>query len=63
MVEKKGISIFESIAFLRKQYVFPILINPEFAKRMNVFDKLKEHDIDITGASISNAYEIKKRTF
>nr|MBS9408242.1 asparagine synthetase B [Streptococcus oralis] len=38
-------------------------INPEFANRMNVFDKLLEHNVDITGASITDAYEVKKRQF
>lgn len=43
--------------------LFPVIINPEFAKRMNVSDKLQEHDIDMTGFSISNAYEMKKEQF
>lgn len=40
--------------------MFPKIINPEFANRMNVFEKLLEHDVDITGTSITDVYEIKK---
>ena len=51
---------FESNVFIKNQIMFPKIINPEFANRMNVFEKLLEHDVDITGTSITDVYEIKK---
>lgn len=42
---------------------FPQLINPEFARKMNVFEKLQQQNIDIRGTYLSNAYEIRKRQF
>ncbi|MGG6310578.1 asparagine synthase-related protein [Paenibacillus macerans] len=42
---------------------FPQLINPEFARKMNVFEKLQQHNIDASGTYRSNAYEIRKRQF
>ena len=40
-----------------------MLINPDFAEKMNVFNKLQEHNIDITGSSLPNAFEMKKKQF
>jgi asparagine synthase (glutamine-hydrolysing) len=44
-------------------FQFPMLINPEFEKRNNVFNKLKEHGIDETGTSIMDPEEDRKRHF
>ncbi|SFL15853.1 asparagine synthase (glutamine-hydrolysing) [Paenibacillus sp. 1_12] len=45
-------------------YQYPTLINPEFAKRMGVFEKLKEYGIDRSGWSAEmNAYEQRKKHF
>ena len=40
-----------------------MLINPDFAKRMNVFSKLNEHDVDITGLKMPNVFEMRKKQF
>ena len=45
-----------------KENPLPLLINPDFAKRMNIFNKLKEHDVDITGLKMPNAFEMRKDT-
>jgi asparagine synthase (glutamine-hydrolysing) len=45
-------------------YTFPIVINPEFAKKTGTFEKLREHGIDETGwFSTTNIYEQRKRHF
>lgn len=41
----------------------PMLINPDFAKRMNVLSKLKKHDVDITGLKMPNAFEMRNKQF
>ena len=30
---------------------------------MNIFNKLKEHDVDITGLKMPNAFEMRKKQF
>ena len=42
---------------------FPMLINPEFANKMNVFEKLLEHEIDIKGNISKNWYEVRTMQF
>jgi asparagine synthase (glutamine-hydrolysing) len=45
-------------------YQMPMLINPEFAQRTDVFSKLKEHGMDQTGwYSSKNLYELKNKHF
>jgi asparagine synthase (glutamine-hydrolysing) len=45
-------------------FSFPALINPEFAKRTGVYDKLKDYGMDETGwLSSTNVYEQRKRHF
>ncbi|MDD9266539.1 lasso peptide isopeptide bond-forming cyclase [Paenibacillus sp. GCM10023248] len=47
-----------------KPYVFPRLINENFAKKTNVFSKLKDYGIDHTGwYSTSDLYELRRRHF
>ncbi|WP_002146235.1 lasso peptide isopeptide bond-forming cyclase [Bacillus cereus] len=63
VVKRKAFPFFHQLLSSEEQDVFPRIINPEFAKKMNVFDRLKEQDIDITGTSISNAYDMKREQF
>ncbi|MEK3725238.1 asparagine synthase-related protein [Paenibacillus sp. FSL H8-0034] len=42
---------------------FPMLINPQFAKRTNVLDKLHVHGFDRTDYSLLSAYDIRKQQF
>ncbi|MGG2014592.1 lasso peptide isopeptide bond-forming cyclase [Bacillus sp. S10(2024)] len=45
-------------------YIFPMVINPDFAKKMDVFNKLREYGIDETGwFSAANIYEQRKSHF
>jgi asparagine synthase (glutamine-hydrolysing) len=43
--------------------LFPIMINPEFANRQKVYDRLREHNIDLTGLSIIDSYKVRKLQF
>ncbi|MEK4572107.1 lasso peptide isopeptide bond-forming cyclase [Bacillus sp. FSL E2-8868] len=63
VVKRKAFPFLHQLLSSEEQDVFPRIINPEFAKKMNVFDRLKEQDIDITGTSISNAYDMKREQF
>jgi asparagine synthase (glutamine-hydrolysing) len=46
------------------QYSFPVLINQEFAKRTDIYNKLEEHGIGKTGwLATSNIYEQRKNHF
>lgn len=45
------------------QYHFPMLINPEFAKDTEVFQKLKQSGMDVTDSSIPSFYEARKKQF
>ena len=62
-VGKKALPFLDHLFSSKDQNQFPMMINPEFAKRMNVFDKLQEHDPDVTGYFNTNAYEIRKKQF
>ncbi|MGG2937780.1 asparagine synthase-related protein [Bacillus pacificus] len=54
----------KAFPFLNKaEDCLPIIINPEFAKNMHVFEKLKENSVDITGSSTVTAYDMKKQQF
>ncbi|MBT2699475.1 lasso peptide isopeptide bond-forming cyclase [Bacillus sp. ISL-40] len=44
-------------------YAFPMLINPDFGKKMSVFDKLQEHEIDVTGTANPNWYKVREQQF
>ena len=45
-------------------YIFPSIINPEFAKRTGVFKRLKEHGMDESGwFSSANVFEQRKSHF
>ncbi|MFD2214026.1 asparagine synthase-related protein [Metabacillus endolithicus] len=46
-----------------EQESFPRWINPEFAKTTNVFNRLEEHGIDITGNKISDVFQIRNNQF
>ncbi|MGG0459567.1 lasso peptide isopeptide bond-forming cyclase [Bacillus mycoides] len=63
VVRRKAFPFLHQLLSSEEQDVFPIIINPEFAKKMNVLDRLKEQNIDIKGTSISTAYDMKREQF
>ncbi|MCR8925000.1 lasso peptide isopeptide bond-forming cyclase [Priestia megaterium] len=48
---------------LQESYQLPMLINPDFAKRKNVFETLYAHGIDIKASSQLNIYQVRKEHF
>jgi len=42
---------------------FPLLINPDFAQRMNVNDKIKQHQMDYLSFMLFDIYEARKKHF
>ncbi|PQZ57245.1 asparagine synthetase B [Bacillus sp. MYb209] len=63
VVRRKAFPFLHQLLFSGKQDANSAIINPEFAREMNVFDRLREQEIDITGTSISNAYDMKREQF
>ncbi|PFO73770.1 asparagine synthetase B [Bacillus cereus] len=63
VVKRKAFPFLHHLLSSEEQDAFPRIINPEFAKKTNVFDRLKEQHVDITGTSISNAYDMKREQF
>lgn len=41
----------------------PMLINPEFAKKMNVFERLRSHGIDETGSTLPSTFKARENQF
>ena len=63
VVGKRAFPLIEKLFSVEAQYEFPELINPEFAKRMGVFETLQEQGVDIGSFSYPNVYESRKRHF
>ena len=63
IVGKKAFPFINKVFSANVKYEFPTLINPEFAKRTNIFDKIKRYDIHSIGASKPSIYEIRKEHF
>lgn len=62
-VRKKAFPLTDKKRQFSDQEKFPTVINPDFAKRTNVFNKLEEHGIDLTGTMLPSVYEVKKDQF
>ncbi|KML27262.1 lasso peptide isopeptide bond-forming cyclase [Priestia aryabhattai] len=64
VIARVAFPFIERLFPLGDSYEFPMLINPEFAKRTGVFHKLQNYGIDETGwFSATNIYEQRKRHF
>lgn len=62
-VGKKAFPMISSLLTTQEQYRFPVWINPDFATKKNVFEKLEEKGIDTTGTSITDVYQIRNNQF
>jgi asparagine synthase (glutamine-hydrolysing) len=55
--------------FIRNPFIkqveedFPLIINSTFANKVKVFEKLKAHEIDLTGNKPMDAYAVRKTQF
>ncbi|MCA1061480.1 asparagine synthetase B [Rossellomorea aquimaris] len=47
----------------KDKYIFPQFINKDFAKKTNVYQKVRENGLDITGSNISTLREARNRQF
>ncbi len=65
MVAKRAFPSINRIFSPNDSYHFPLLINPSLAQRTNVFAKLQEHGVHVTGSSgVSvSEYEHRKKHF
>jgi asparagine synthase (glutamine-hydrolysing) len=45
------------------QFSVPMLINPEFAKKTNVFERIRSYGIDETGSTLPNTFEARRNQF
>jgi asparagine synthase (glutamine-hydrolysing) len=60
---KKAFPTLTSLVNFDEPFHFPMIINQHFANKTNVFDKLKDHNIDISLSQLPSAYETRKRQF
>jgi asparagine synthase (glutamine-hydrolysing) len=64
IIARTAFPIIDKIFPQGRDYDFPLLINPEFAKKTKVFNKLKQHGIDESGwFSSANIFEQRKSHF
>ncbi|MDF2858651.1 MAG: glutamine amidotransferase domain protein, partial [Neobacillus sp.] len=63
LIGKIAFPFINHISPLFEQYDSPTLINTDLAKRTGVFEKLKEHGMNSTGASLPNIFNERKRHF
>ncbi|MFD1040634.1 lasso peptide isopeptide bond-forming cyclase [Virgibacillus byunsanensis] len=63
VVGKKAFPFLNLLDRSQEVYQLPMLINPEFAKKTNVYSKLQEAGIDVDGFSKQNIYEIRKNHY
>lgn len=62
-VSKKAFPILRKFMETYVEEPFPKLINPQFAKKMNVMGKIQEHGFDRTDFSAQSAYDVRKNQF
>lgn len=62
LISVVGKKAFPFLASARGSYSFPILINPDYAERMDVFKKLKDENFHLSNRPI-NAYEEREKHF
>lgn len=68
VIGKFAFPLINRVIATEKPYQFPLLINPEFAKKTGVFKRLKQHGINASGSFVSgifqeNIYEARKSHF
>ena len=64
LIAKVAFPLLDQIFPSVNPYIFPTLINSDFAKKTNVFSKLKEHGMDESGwFSSANVFEQRKSHF
>lgn len=62
-VGKRAFPAIANFFSVKEKYEYPMLINPEFAKRNEVFEKLKKKGVSVQETPSQNIYELRKRHF
>ncbi|MEH7444066.1 lasso peptide isopeptide bond-forming cyclase [Bacillus sp. JJ1122] len=60
---KKAFPYIYGLIKAEEPFHFPMIINPEFAKQTNVFNKLQDQGIDVSLSKLPTAYEVRDRQF
>lgn len=63
VVGRKAFPFINQMFPLKNEEYAPLLINADFAKRTDVFNKLQENGIHVKGSYLPNHYEEKKKHF
>ncbi|MFZ3579511.1 asparagine synthase-related protein [Virgibacillus sp. DJP39] len=58
-----GKKSFPSLTNTNSKYVMPIIINQEFARKTNVFERIRSFGIDETWSTLPSAYELRHNQF
>ncbi len=56
VVSKTAFPNISQILSSEEKYIFPTFINPDFAKRTKVYERLKGHGIDVTGSQMPDVF-------
>lgn len=62
-VRGKALSPLTQLFSSKNESHFPMLINEDFARRMNVQEKLTDYGIDVTGTKTPNWYQVRRKQF
>jgi asparagine synthase (glutamine-hydrolysing) len=60
---KKAFPVLYSLINTEEPFHFPTIINPDFAKQTDVFNKLHVQGIDVSLSKLPTAYEVRDRQF
>ncbi len=62
-VRRKAFPLLHLSSYRKQESQFPQMVNPNFARKQDVYKKLKKHQIDLTGNAITSVYEVKEKQF
>ncbi|MDQ8735963.1 asparagine synthase-related protein [Paenibacillus sp. LHD-38] len=63
IISKKVFPKISKLFFSNNEPDLPDLINPEFAKRTNVYERLQQHGYDFWGNPFQDIYEVRRKQF
>jgi asparagine synthase (glutamine-hydrolysing) len=62
-VGKKAFPQIAQLILSNHEPKLPEIINPDFAKKTNVYERLREHGYDFWGNTLQNVYEVRRKQF
>ncbi|MFD0961415.1 asparagine synthase-related protein [Paenibacillus chungangensis] len=62
-IGKKAFPLVDKWLSRKQDQAMPKLINPEFARRTNVYERLQQHGYDFWGQSGQNVYDVRRKQF